>query len=712
VPSEVTVGSLFISHSSQDNAAAAELRDRLATAGYHATFLDVDPGTGLVGGRRWEDQLYRQLRVCQALLFLATPPAMQSPWCFAEIALARSIGKPVIPLSQAPGVEFPLLADTQMIYAARDDERWTMLLRSLRSLGVSPDLSFEWDHTRNPYPGLEAFQPDDAGVFFGRDDEISAIVGRMRPTMDRMDAQAVTVVGPSGSGKSSLVRAGLVARLRPSAEFHVPPPLNPGVAPIAALAGSLATGWSMGPSGSRRDLSAWITDGADAALAEYVTSRMDELGGNRRLLLVVDQLEEMLRSDVEVQRGFLAALAAIQAAPTPVTTVVTVRSHFLESCQLVAPSGFLSHLFGVSALDRSRLAAAVRRPAEIVGVEIADDVVDAVLTEAGAGDLLPLMAYTMRKLYEDLVQEAGRSVTMARYERLGGVVGTMSGQADRAFDQVVRRHSPGDVWRTLLKLVAVGPDREPVRRQAPLSTMDGGERDIVEAFVDARLLSVSREGGVAVAHEALLRRWPPLVAAIDDAADDLLIRTELESATRRWFTASRAPARLLAADRLDEALRWARDNPFDVDDLPDVEEFLRASQDARRDLLVRRAAAAAGHVLSGYPADISRQEAIMVELAETFSDVDAVELAARGVRDRDLCRAHTVLPAAATGALAVSRSGTVVATVTVDGHVMAFDLLTLRLDGVVAVGPEPVTAIAVLGTTGQLACARERTISV
>jgi WD40 repeat protein len=706
----VNVSALFISHSSQDNALAAELCDQLAAAGYSTTFLDVDPRTGLIGGHRWEDQLYQQLRGCQALVFLATPSAMQSQWCFAEIVLARSIGKPVIPLSSEPDPRFPLLADTQTIYSAKDDQRWAMLLRSLRSLGVTPDLSFEWDHTRNPYPGLEAFQPGDAAVFFGRDNEISAIVGRLRPTIDRTESQAVTVVGPSGSGKSSLVRAGVVARLRHSADFHVLPPLNPGNMPVAALAGALATGWPQGPPGSRRRLGAWISDGDDGALVDYVTTRMDELGGNRRLLVVVDQLEEMLHSDVDIQRSFLAALAAIQVASTPVTTVLTVRSHFLESCQLVAPSGFLSHLVGVTTLDRPRLATAMRRPAQLVGVEIADDVVEAVLAEAGAGDLMPLMAYTMRKLFEDLAQEAGRIVTLARYERLGGVVGAMSGQADVAFSNVVQRHSPEEVWRTLLKVVAVGADREPVRRTALLSTMDERERDVMEAFVDARLLSVDDESRVGVAHEALLRQWAPLVTAIDEAAGDLLIRTELESAARRWLSSSRSPARLLTGDRMDEALLWALENPFDLDDLPEVEEYLRASQTARRDLLARRAAAAAEHVLSGYPADLSRQEAIMLELTESFSDVHAVELAARAVRDRDLLRSVVDLPTTATGALAISRSGTVAATATVDGRILVFNLLTMELDGVVRIGPEPVTAIALLGSTGEVVCAREHGI--
>src|SRR4029450_12567491 len=147
---------------------------------------------------------------------------------------------------------------------------------------------------------------------------------------------------------------------------------------------------------------------------------------------------------------------------------------------------------------------------------------------------------------------------------------------------------------------------------------------------------------VAVAHESLLRQWAPLVTAIDEAAGDLLIRTELESAARRWLSSSRAPARLLTGDRMDEALLWALENPFDLDDLPEVEEYLRASQTARRDLLARRAGAAA-------------------------PDVHAVELAARAVRDRDLLRSVVDLPTPATGALAISRSGTVAATATVDG---------------------------------------------
>jgi WD40 repeat protein len=705
------VGSLFVSHSSHDAAVAVALRRRLAAAGYDSTFLDIDRRTGLVGGRRWEEQLYQQLRACEAVLLLLTPASARSQWCFAEVALARSIGKPVIPLSPNPDVVGPLLGDVQTIHAPDEEDRWAMLLRALRSLGVGPDLFFERDPARSPYPGLDPFQPEDAGVFFGRDAEIRALVGRMRATMDRTDGQAVTVVGPSGSGKSSLVRAGLVARLRRGTQFHVLPLLTPGTGPVASLAGALATGWPAGPGGQRRLLAGWIVDGDGTALGEHVTDRMDELGGDRRLVLVVDQLEEMLQSDVDVQRCFLAALAAVQAAPVPVTTVLAVRSHFLEACQLVAPGGFLTHLFAVTALDRPRLAASMRRPAEVVGMEVMADVVEAVLGEAGGGDVLPLMAYTMRKLYEDVAGEAGRVVTLARYERLGGVVGTMSGQADRVFGEVSGAQPPATVWRTLLKLVAVGPDREPVRRTVSLARTDPQELTLLGAFVDARLLTVTDEGEVAVAHEALLRRWPPLVAAIEHAVDDLLVRTEVEAAARRWLTADRSPARLLATDRLDEALRWARDNPFDVDDLPDVEAFLRESQATRQDLLVRRAASAAGHVLSGYPADLSRQEAIVLELAETFPGVEAVVAAAHAVRTRDPCLARLDLPAEATGVLVASRSGTLAAAATIDGDVVIVDLVASRVLAVLPVGPGPVVALALLAS-GELAVARDRSVEL
>jgi hypothetical protein len=185
----------------------------VAAEGFAALFLDFDPVDGIPAGRAWESELYVQLRKADGVVFLASVVSVVSRWCFAEISLARSLGKPVFPLRLEAGVRLGLLSDVQWIDLSEGETAFSRLFAGLRRAGLDPTDSFAWDPNRSPYPGLESFSGDDAAVFFGRDDEIGRLVELLQPTLQRGAGRFVALVGPSGSGKSSLLRAGLLPRL-------------------------------------------------------------------------------------------------------------------------------------------------------------------------------------------------------------------------------------------------------------------------------------------------------------------------------------------------------------------------------------------------------------------------------------------------------------------------------------------------------------------
>src|SRR3954470_9977430 len=240
------MAALFVSHSSQDRGAVEAVSARLRTAGFAGLFVDFDPEQGIPAGRSWERELYSQLRRTDAVIFLASEASVASRWCFAELSLARSLGRPVFPLRLRPGVALPLLADVQWTELADGEEGYgeeglARLLAGLRSAGLDPADSFAWDPDRSPYPGLVPFASEDAAVFFGRRPETHRLVELLTPTLQHGPGRMVAVVGPSGSGKSSLLHAGLLPRLaRLPERWLVVPPLWPGGQPTAALAGSLA----------------------------------------------------------------------------------------------------------------------------------------------------------------------------------------------------------------------------------------------------------------------------------------------------------------------------------------------------------------------------------------------------------------------------------------------------------------------------------------
>jgi hypothetical protein len=236
------LASLFISHSSSDRDAAERLEKRLHAEGFAALFLDFDPEQGIPAGRNWERELYTQLRKTDAVIFLASAASVASQWCVVEVSLARSLGKPIFPLRLEGDAWLALLDDVQWLDLAEDEQAFTQLLAGLRREGLDPADSYAWDPIRRPYPGLEPFSAQDAAVFFGRDHEIDRLLELVQPTLQRgVAGRLVAIVGPSGSGKSSLVRAGLLPGLEKLKErWVVVPPVLPGQKPTRNLARSLA----------------------------------------------------------------------------------------------------------------------------------------------------------------------------------------------------------------------------------------------------------------------------------------------------------------------------------------------------------------------------------------------------------------------------------------------------------------------------------------
>ena len=305
------MGALFISHSSVDRSAAQELSDQLEAEGFAAIFLDFDPDQGIPAGRSWERELYAQLRRTDALIFLATQASTASRWCFAEVTLARSLGKPIFPVRLGDGARMPLLDDVQWVDMTAEDGAFPRLLGGLRRAGLDPSDSFAWDATRPPFPGLEPFAGEDAAVFFGRDREVERLLDLMQPTLYRDAGRVVAIVGPSGSGKSSLLFAGLLPRLaRQEGRWLVLPRFTPGTHPVENLAGSLAASSAeQGLDRSRSDLHALLLGARPDRLVDLVDDLARRAGSGRRVLLVLDQAEELItRSGVAEQQAFLALL--------------------------------------------------------------------------------------------------------------------------------------------------------------------------------------------------------------------------------------------------------------------------------------------------------------------------------------------------------------------------------------------------------------------
>ncbi|MGE3141306.1 MAG: hypothetical protein AB7O53_17800, partial [Thermoleophilia bacterium] len=385
-----------------------------------------------------------------------------------------------------------------------------------------------------PYRGLAAFREEDAAVFFGREGEVARLVALTS------DDGLVSVVGPSGSGKSSLVHAGLVPALRGASPPWRVVAFTPGADPPAAIAAALRELPGSG-SPSAADLAA-DRGALAAALARARSGRAD----GERALVVVDQLEEAftLCADEDVRTAALDALVAAAAPGGGVTVVATIRADLYgrltahpELATLVAGRQMLVGPLGEEGLRR-----AIEEPARAAGLELEPGLTRRIMNDVGdRPGTLPLLEHLLTELWR---RRRGRTLTAEAYAASGGVEGALARRANEVYLGLDPERRPV-ARRVLLRLVAPGEGTEDTRRRATRRELAGdpaGAADVdavIAAFAGARLLTTGRDPAdgevtVEVAHEALIRGWPELRGWVDDDRERLRETRRLADASTEW----------------------------------------------------------------------------------------------------------------------------------------------------------------------------------
>ena len=546
----------FISHSHDDREAAEDLHARLSHWGFTSVFLDVHPRDGLAVGVEWERELYAQMRSAHAVLYLGSPASAGSQWCFAEVTLARFCGRSILPLWLGGSARPELLETHQWLDLSAGEVAYEQLKRTIDNR-FGPRAGYSWDGTRGPFPGLRAFQAEDAAVFFGRDQKVSEVLRHLESSAVR--GCVVAVVGPSGSGKSSLVRAGVEPRLRRAVgEWLVVPPFTPGEHPMTALARALcAAAESTDRPIDRRELVRTLeNDPAD--LSEYVLDLKAGRGvGRRSVLLVVDKAEELVSlAAPEERQRFLAALGSAVHGSSALQVLTTLRSEVLGTALYETTlADLIQETVLLGPLDRSRLAEVVEAPARIAGFDFAPGLTARMVDDTRGGDALPLLAHTLRRLVEGGATEDG-AISHEEYDAVGGVLGALEQTGD-----TVARRARSEGWHdailpTLMRMVTLDLGGHPARRPVRRADLDDVQLMVIDAFVQARLLTSDGQV-VEIAHEALLRQWPPLSFEIEASQDRLRLRADLERLADDWHRSKQEPSYLLREGRLTRFNRWA-----------------------------------------------------------------------------------------------------------------------------------------------------------
>jgi len=265
------MASVFISHSAADKEAALRLRALLAKNEFQSLFLDSEPADGIIAGSIWERELYMKLRACRALIALSSENYVASRWCFAEVAQARALGKKVFPLNLDGSPLHPLLVDTQAIDWRNDGEgdAFGRLRRGLEQAGIARG---SWDRSRSPYPGLLSFEEQDAAIFFGREQLVEDILSKLARLVKQGGPRWLTLCGPSGSGKSSVLRAGLIPRLRRDHAWIVVGAFRRGMRALESLSLAVAAEFKrVGKPRSAQQILGQLQSGSAAAYAQLAS---------------------------------------------------------------------------------------------------------------------------------------------------------------------------------------------------------------------------------------------------------------------------------------------------------------------------------------------------------------------------------------------------------------------------------------------------------
>ncbi|MFD7658637.1 helix-turn-helix domain-containing protein, partial [Actinosynnema sp. NPDC059797] len=396
------------------------------------------------------------------------------------------------------------------------------------------------DGERAPYPGPAAFRPQDAALFSGREELAEHLVRRVH--RDRF----VAVFGASGAGKSSLLRAGLIAR----SEDRPVLSMTPGCAPLeeCAVALSALTGCPVA------ELHAELRADPENL---HLRIRQVTAGSSADVLVVVDQFEELFTLCDDVEReAFLGALLHAARSPSSAARVVLgVRTDFRTRCAehpaLAEAMRDAEVLVGPMTTDELR--AAITGPAEVCGYRLEGALVATVLAETGGHPgVLPLLSHALLETWR---RRRGTTMTLAAYRETGGIAEAVARTADRtyeALDDAKRR-----IARDLFLRMVAADEREDAKRVVHRDELDTG-RDtalVVERLIGARLVTADARG-LEMTHEVLIRSWPRLRNWLDAGREGLGVHRRLGQAATSWDALGRDPGSLYRGVRLATAHDW------------------------------------------------------------------------------------------------------------------------------------------------------------
>jgi tetratricopeptide (TPR) repeat protein len=600
---------VFLSHSSADKPAVEELARRLAKEGIQG-WLDK---WHLIAGAPWQPAIEKALAESETCAVFVGPSGV-GPWQNEEMraAIDQRVRESarcfrVIPVL-LPGAERAERSSLPTFLAATtwvefrdlldDADAFHRLVCGIRGVEPGPSPGQAIYEGQCPYRGLRAFDVEDAPFFFGREALVQWLLNEVRPATEGQPVNRfLAILGASGSGKSSVARAGLVLALKydgiaGSSRWPVAI-LRPGPDPVESLAVALSRAVNVGQGASAlADLIAELQR-SEKALHLVARQSLPENAPDMRVVVLVDQFEEVFTlCDKEELREMLVRnlLYAAKVVQGQTLVILTMRADFYAKCAANAglAAALSDHHCLVGPMTEDELRRAIERPMQLVGCELEAGLVGLLLQDVrrqpGA---LPQLQHALLELW---YEREGRRLTVKAYEKIGKLEGALQKRADTTVENLSEEEQEL-CRRTFLRLTQPGEGTEDTKRRASMQELlslcgtSSAEEAIIQKLADASLLTTEgdlthQDAFVEVAHEALIRNWPQLRKWIDADRAGLRTRTRLTEAAREWKNAARDPGYLYTGARLAVAKEWEASHPAELN--ADEDEFLSCSLHAQQ----------------------------------------------------------------------------------------------------------------------------------
>jgi formylglycine-generating enzyme required for sulfatase activity len=596
---------VFLSHSSADSAGAKVIAQLLRNTGV-GVWLDLDQ---LTPGEQWSTALEQALKDSTHFLVLVGESGVQR-WVDREVryALDRNTQNPkyrVIPLL-GPGArenDLPLFLQQQQYLKLDWSQPDVAAVQRIAAaiLEAPPERVNVLPPGTSPFRGLLTYDTEHSLLFFGRDREIEELLHRLTAV------RFLLIVGDSGSGKSSLVRAGLIpALLRGRAgmfDWRVAT-MKPGEDSLDLLAEAVPQfDPALGPA-ERLKL---ITEAKQCLHREAHSDGLVEilaalqLPQSSRQLLVIDQFEQLFTlsrqtagTDATVARFIDTVLRAAHRKDSTLQVVITLRADFFGLCH---PYPELWRLltgqhYSVRRMERDCLREVIVRPMALAGVPLDPGLADTMIEEAGTQPgALALLEHALDRLW---LECKGEPPTAEHYNRIGRLKGAIRKHADWVVKEKLSSENEREMARRIfVELTALGEETEDSARRVAKKTLvslpGGSAEEVLQVLAGERLVITGTEGDremVSIAHETLIREWGTLRGWVDARRQDIRLERDLQQSAETWRNQGRDPDQLWRGGRLEQAISWTERQEGAV--RPEIGEFIRVSRNRRqREIAVR-----------------------------------------------------------------------------------------------------------------------------